>query len=257
MSSEASNYFTKDTLDYYLKELAKEYRKRVGKAMPAEIILVGGAAVLANYGFRNMTTDVDAVIHAASSMKDAINYVGDKFSLPSGWLNADFMYTSSYTPKLDQFSQYYRTFSNVLAVRTVSAEYLIAMKLRSGRKYKKDLSDIVGILNEHEKRNSPISQESIERAIKDLYGGWDSLPKDSVLFIRSIMQKGQYAEAFATVAAEEQDTQTALIIFEQNYPGVANSENLDSILKKLAEKANSKAKTKSVTKTIRTDELER
>ena len=41
--------------------------------MPAEIILVGGAAILVNYGFRAMTTDIDAIIHAASSMKNAIN----------------------------------------------------------------------------------------------------------------------------------------------------------------------------------------
>lgn len=55
--------FTKDNLDIYLKELAKEYKKLNGKLMPAEIVLVGGAAVLANYGFRKMTTDIDAIIH--------------------------------------------------------------------------------------------------------------------------------------------------------------------------------------------------
>lgn len=74
----SSDSFTKDNLDTYLKELAKEYRRRSGKHMQAEIVLVGGAAILTNYAFRDMTTDVDAVIHAASSMKDAINYVGDK-----------------------------------------------------------------------------------------------------------------------------------------------------------------------------------
>lgn len=72
MSSENSNYFTKNNLDEYLKELGKEYRRLNGKSMPAEIILIGGAAIIANYGFRDMTTDVDAVILAASSMKDAI-----------------------------------------------------------------------------------------------------------------------------------------------------------------------------------------
>lgn len=241
MSSEATKIFTKENLDGYLKELAKEYRKRVGKAMPAEIVLVGGAAVLANYGFRNMTTDVDAVIHAASSMKDAINCVGDKYGLPNGWMNADFMYTSSYTPKLDQFSQYYRTFSNVLTIRTVTAEYLIAMKLRSGRKYKNDMSDIVGILSEHEKRNTPISLDAIERAVKDLYGGWDSIPKDSIDFIRNVMQKGHFTEMFALTAAEEKTTKNTLLDFEQHYPGVTNSENLDSIIRKLKEKENSKA----------------
>ena len=78
MSSDNKNVFTKENLDTYLKELAKEFRKINGKSMPAEIILNGGAAILVNYGFRDMTTDVDAIIHAASSMKDAINRVGDK-----------------------------------------------------------------------------------------------------------------------------------------------------------------------------------
>lgn len=84
----SSENFTKENLDTYLKELAKEFRKQNGKSAPAELILVGGAAILTNYGFRDMTTDIDAVIHAASSMKDAINRVGDRFHLPNGWLKA-------------------------------------------------------------------------------------------------------------------------------------------------------------------------
>jgi hypothetical protein len=79
MSSERNFEFTKENIDLYLKAVAKEYRKQVGKGMPAELILIGGASVLLNYGFRNMTTDIDAVIQAASSMKDAINKVGDRF----------------------------------------------------------------------------------------------------------------------------------------------------------------------------------
>ena len=37
MSSENSNYFTKENLNTYLKELGKEYKKINGKSMPAEI----------------------------------------------------------------------------------------------------------------------------------------------------------------------------------------------------------------------------
>lgn len=70
MSSDGS-VFTSDNLDEYLKEVAKEYRKMGGKFVPAEIILIGGAAVIANYGFREMTTDIDAIIHASSAMKAA------------------------------------------------------------------------------------------------------------------------------------------------------------------------------------------
>ena len=50
--SEQQFEFTKDNIDLYLKELSKEYRKQVGKAMPAELILIGGAAVLINYAMR-------------------------------------------------------------------------------------------------------------------------------------------------------------------------------------------------------------
>ena len=106
MSSEKQVEFTKENIDLYLKEVAKEYRKQVGKNMPAEFVLIGGASVLINYGFRNMTTDIDALIEAASAMKDAINRVGDQYELPNGWLNADFKNTDSYSAKLSQFSTY-------------------------------------------------------------------------------------------------------------------------------------------------------
>jgi len=155
--------FTKENLDFYLKELAKEFRKLNGKAMKAELILIGGASVLANYGFRDMTYDVDAVIFATSAMKDAINRVGDRLALPSGWLNTDFVQTKSYTPKLEGASVYYKTFSNVLEIRTITSEFLIAMKLMSGRKYKNDLSDVIGILREYQNSGNPILYEQIEK----------------------------------------------------------------------------------------------
>lgn len=236
MSSENSNYFTKENLNTYLKELGKEYKKINGKSMPAEIILIGGAAILANYGFREMTTDVDAVIHAVSSMKEAVNHVGDKYNLPNGWLNADFMKTDSYSSKLDQYSVYYREFSNVLTVRTVSAEYLIAMKLCSGRKYKKDLSDVIGILAEHEKRGEPITMDRIDKAVTDLYGSWEKISEDSKNFIQEAMEKGNFEKAYAEISAEETKAKGLLINFEQNYPGVTNTANVNDILKNLKKK---------------------
>lgn len=236
MSTDNQKTFSKENLDLYLKELGREYRKLVGKGMPTEIILIGGAAVLANYGFRNMTTDVDAIIKAASSMKDAINKVGDKFNLPNGWLNSDFMKTTSYTPKLSEYSVHYKEFSNVLQVRTVSAEYLIAMKLMAGRKYKNDLSDIVGILAEHEKQDKPITLEMIKVAVKNLYGNWDDLPSDSKDFIESTMKEGNFEQLYKAVSEEEKKSKETLIEFQQDYPGVAKTENIDSILSSLRKK---------------------
>ena len=233
MSSDNKNIFTKENLETYLKELAKEFRKINGKVMPAEIILIGGAAILVNYGFRDMTTDVDAIIHASSSMKEAINKVGDKYKLPNGWLNADFMRTGSYSPKLDEYSDYYKTFSNVLEIRTISAEYLVAMKLRSGRKYKNDLSDIIGILAEHEKAGTPISLADVNTAVDNLYGGWDEFSADSKKFIEDAFNNGKYEQVYASINAEEKRSKEILIDFEQDYPGVTNESNIDDILKNL------------------------
>lgn len=242
MSSESTNYFTKENLDDYLKELGKEYRRLNGKSMPAEIILIGGAAIIVNYGFRDMTTDVDAVIHAVSSMKDAINRVGDKFNLPYGWLNADFMNTNSYTPKLDEFSVRYRQFANVLNVRTVSAEYLVAMKLCSGRKYKNDLSDIIGILYEHEKRGVPLTMEDISRAVCNLYGNWDHIPKDSITFIKETMKNGNFEKAYQEIRDEEKRSKELLVQFESDYPKVTNTENVNTILENLKRRKNEEQK---------------
>lgn len=232
----SSNTFTKENLDTYLKELAKEFRRLNGKSMPAEIVLVGGAAILTNYGFRDMTTDIDAVIHAASSMKDAINMVGDKFDLPNCWLNADFMQTGSYSPKLDEFSVYYKSFYGVLSVRTIAAEYLIAMKLRSGRKYKNDLSDVIGILAEHEKKGAPITLEKIDAAVTNLYGGWNTFPEDSKPFIEDALKNGDFENVYTSVKKDELESKDILIGFEKEYPKVAKESNINDILRTLKAK---------------------
>ena len=48
----ADRVFTKENLDLCRKELAKDFRKRNQAGIPVEIILIGGASVLLNYGFR-------------------------------------------------------------------------------------------------------------------------------------------------------------------------------------------------------------
>ena len=240
MSTENNTVFTRENLDLYLKELAKEYRKLSGKSTPAEIILIGGAAILERYGFRDMTTDVDAIIRAASSMKEAANRVRDRFDLPVGWLNADFMQTDSYTPKLIEHAVYYKTYSNVLSIRIVAAEYLIAMKLKAGRKYKNDLSDIIGILAEHETRGEPISMDRIETAVTQLYGGWENIPADSAAFIRDAMQNGNFAAVYEEVRAGERQAKDLMVQFQQDYPGIMKQENAEDILKNLQRREDSR-----------------
>ena len=223
-------FFTKDNLDYCLRALGKEFRRLNGKRMPAEIILIGGAAVLANYGFRDMTYDIDAVIQAASSMKDAINTVGDSLGLPNGWLNSDFMRTKSYSPKLSQYSVYYKTFSNILTVRTISGEYLVAMKLMSGRQYKNDISDIIGILHEQKKQGKPITMSDIDKAVINLYGGWEYMSEDAYQLVQSILASDNLETLYQQYRQEEKANKEALIQFENDYPNVIKEDNLKDII---------------------------
>ena len=236
MSAEAS--ITKENLDTYLKELAKQFRKLNGKAMPAEITLIGGASILINYGFRDSTYDVDALIHASSAMKDAINYVTDTLGLPNGWLNEDFKNTKSYTPRLVNYSKYYRTFSNVLAVRTITGEYLVAMKLMAYRQYKHDISDIVGILREQQNSGDPLTLERIDKAVKDLYDNWDNLPENAKNMIESILANEDMDALYEAYANEEAAAKDALITFEDKYPDVLKEDNLADILNHLLKEQN-------------------
>lgn len=233
MLSENYDVFKKQNLDFYLKELAKEYKKAVGKNMPAEVILVGGAAILANYGFRDMTTDIDAVIVASSAMKDAINRIGDRYGLPNGWLNMDFQKTSSYSVGLLQHSLYYKSFKQVLDVRVVTAEYLIAMKLRAYRPYKNDLSDIIGILYEHEKLGDPITFARIDTAVTDLYGTWVGFPDGAKDFIESALLSGDYEKVYGELRKNEEETRSALLDFQDQNPGDMKEESIDMVLRKL------------------------
>lgn len=154
--------FDKENLNYFLKELAKEIRKEFGRNKTIELILVGGAAVITQYHFRPMSMDIDADIPV--DMKSIINRMADKYNLPRGWLNADFKKTASYSPRLRLYSKPYRIYSKILEARLIADEYLIAMKLKSARQYKRDLSDVVGIVkemreDENDTREEPLNIE--------------------------------------------------------------------------------------------------
>ena len=227
---------TKENLDTYLRELGKEFRKLNGTKTPAEIILVGGAAILANYGFREMTYDIDAVVLASSAMKEAVNHVGDKLGLPNGWMNTDFIKTNSFSNKLSQVSVYYKTFSNVLTVRTISAEHLIAMKLMSGRQYKNDLSDVVGIMLEHQRNGNPISKENIEIAISTLYGEKAGIPPVARKMIDDAFPKGDYERVYNEIREGEKQAKDILLDVNKSNSEEFKSSNIDSILEQARQK---------------------
>ena len=221
--------FSKENLDKYLMELAKDFKKR-GRGQNAEIILVGGASIIINYNFRLASYDIDADYIAYAAFKDSIKAVGEKFNLPNGWLNDDFKQTDSYSPKIVQYSEHYKTFCGKLAVRTVRAEYLVAMKLVSGRKYKKDLSDIAGIIYEQEIAGSPLTYEAINTAVINLYGDWSRISDYSKEILNKILACDNLKELFIELSENEEKAKETLTEIEKNYPKVVNKDNVDEVI---------------------------
>ena len=231
MSAETN--LNKENLDIIFKELGKQYRKLVGKNVPAELTIVGGAAVLLSYGFREMTNDVDVVIQAGAAMKDAANVVRDKFGLRNDWLNSDFVHTSSYTEKLAYYSTPYKIFSNVLSVRVITGEYLIAMKLMAGRVYKNDISDIIGILISEQNKGNDLSLEKIKKAAQNLYGSWENIPEQSRNFIVSVFSDNNLEELYSIYRNNEILASHLLDDFEEKYQDVLTQDNVNDVLESL------------------------
>jgi len=244
MSVDDKNIITKENIDTYLKEFAKVFKKLNGDKMPAEIIMVGGASILTNYNFRKSTGDIDAIILSSSVVKDAINIISDKFNLPPDWLNADFKKANSYSSKLREVSVPYKIFSNIVNVRTVTSEYLVAMKLMAGRKYKHDMSDIIGIFLEHERKKEPISFEKVDNAINKLYGNNEKMPKESKNILERIKKSDDYNKLFKEIKNEEKEAKKVLDTFSEKHPNIITKDNINSILQQLLNKKENEKKVK-------------
>jgi len=226
MSSKTLIY--KDKIDFYLNEVAKELKKLDGKKASAEIIIIGGASILINYGFRISSEDIDGIIDCcSSSIKQAINNVGDKYNLPTGWLNDDFKKTDSYSNKLIYRSVYYKIFNQVLSVRTVKDEYLMAMKLRASREYKRDLSDLVGIVI----KNKEITFDKVKNAFIELYGDWSLLENETVLFLTNIFNCDNLEALYQETINTEQSNYNVLLDLKKNHEEQFKGKTLKQILK--------------------------
>lgn len=227
--------FTKDNIDNLLFQLAKEFRKLNGRKTPAEIVIIGGAAIVTQYGFRASTTDIDAIIVALSVMKDAINIVGDRNGLPTGWINQDFKKTSSYSPRILEYSKHYKTFANILEVRILPSEYNVAMKLASLGEYKYDMSDVVGIIHADK-----MTRESIDKAVDDLYGGYEKLShqEDAVKLLDSIFATENLDELFDRTRSNEARNHVILKQLDKENPQLLKQGNIADVLEAARKKMN-------------------
>ena len=100
----------KEELEACFHELAQKLKRNLkGNKFSYELIIVGGASILLNYSFRPSTVDVDCLDINDALVKEIVNEIGDKHSLPNGWINTDFTKTSSYSPRLLQYSSFYKS----------------------------------------------------------------------------------------------------------------------------------------------------
>ena len=104
------------------------------------------------------------------------------------------------------------------------------MKLRAGRAYKYDRSDVIGILWEQEKQGDPLTLERIRKAVVDLYDSYDVLSNDIKQFIEKAIQDGRYAEMYDRVRQADAENKENLLEYQEEKPGVIRNDNVNDIL---------------------------
>ncbi len=96
----------------------------------AEIVIVGGAALVLLFGARESTKDVDAyfVSPDASVIRDAVERVAQRLELPNDWLNDG---AKGYMVGITTGAVVFESHS--LIIRVASTAQLLAMKLSAWR----------------------------------------------------------------------------------------------------------------------------
>lgn len=178
----------KQELDNLLWQLNKELRKKMRKVLygyKVNMYIVGGASVIARYSYRTSTQDVDAIWDVGSEMREAINAVAQKNSLPNDWCNCNFKRTKSYTPKILTNSTLYKDFDR-LKVWVVNPDLLLCMKLVAFRDQKivdrQDAAYLLSIL-----KSSNVTYDRIISLVESYYND-NVLSEDARLFIKECLK---------------------------------------------------------------------
>ena len=130
---------TKKQIMDNLRQLGEEL---YALGMFGEILLTGGAAMCLVHDARDMTKDIDALYEPKPIINKIVVKIAAKNDLPPDWLNDGVkIFLTPNAPREDFISL------KGLRIQTVSAEYLLAMKLISSRYGEKDYDDIRFLFN--------------------------------------------------------------------------------------------------------------
>ena len=115
-------------------------------------------------------------------------------------------------------------------IRTVTSEYLVAMKLVSGRQYKKDLSDIAGIVYEQPMAGKPLTYEMIDVAVRNLYGSWDNVADQALGLLERILACEDLSALFVELSEDERAARAALAEMVKRYPAAIKQDNVNDVI---------------------------
>jgi hypothetical protein len=144
---------TKDLLLEYLRQLSDELD---ALGMSGEILLTGGAAMCLVHDARDMTKDIDALYEPKEIINVIAVKIAERENLPADWLNDSVKGFVGANAPIEEVIAW-----KGLKIQTVSAEYLLAMKMMSARYGEKDYEDILFLMNK-------LGITTVERATETL-----------------------------------------------------------------------------------------
>lgn len=120
----------------------------------------------------------------------------------------------------------------------------------------------MGIVSEHSVQGKTLTYELIDKAVCNLYSSWDGISAELKEFTVSVLDQPDNSILYEKYRESEKQSKDILLEFEQQYPNVANEDNINSILISLDRNSSRKMSLKdklggmSHTKCISTDPIE-
>ncbi|MGC2191540.1 MAG: hypothetical protein WA751_04330 [Candidatus Dormiibacterota bacterium] len=142
MTVRGSDFLTRDDFIVALTKLGARLEAR---GIVGDVYLVGGAAMVLAYQFRELTRDIDAVFVPSAEIYQAAREVQDELDLPDGWLNDA---AKGYVPGDDHNAVPVMTVPG-LSVTAASPEFMLGMKLLAARpdQDRDDIAYLAKLLN--------------------------------------------------------------------------------------------------------------
>ena len=152
------------------EELARLLEK---ERVRATLYMVGGSAMVIGYGSSRQTKDVDVLLkEGTSAVFELAKRVGQKYGLPSEWLNDSVRNAKGFPPKEDANALRILNSPN-LVVTSASRSHLIAMKVHAGRDV--DIKDLRFLL-----MNTNIRTMDEIRKIHSATFPYDQIPRENI-----------------------------------------------------------------------------